>query len=122
MYRRHFADAHLNLVLLRLEFPWQAGRDVGIETNGDGAAENVIGRPFGDLGGAAEAGGAAEPVVERHRRVGRADHPGDQRAATGGDHDVAPQRLLFAMGLVRSLRFAHIGRTRTPGPFTSVMA
>jgi hypothetical protein len=36
---RHLADAQLDLVLLRLEFPRQPGRDVGIEANGNRAAE-----------------------------------------------------------------------------------
>ena len=123
MHRCDFADANLNLILLRLEFPRQAGCYVRIETNGERAAENVIGRPFGNLGSTTKTGRLAEPGIERDRRIGRTNHAGDKRAAARGDEDVAPQRFFFGDGgWVRSLRFVQIGRIRTPGPFTNVMA
>src|SRR5690606_36312379 len=96
----------------RLELPRQAGHDVAVEAHGDGAIEHARRRGMRNLRGAAEAGGAAEPVVERHRGIGSADHQPDHGAAARGDDDVAPGFLLR--------RIAHSGLTSTPGPFTSV--
>ena len=67
--------------------------------------------PRRDLRGAAEAGGAAEPVVERHRGIGRADHQRDERAAARGDDEVAAQSVAAGRALV--LIAAGSGR---PGP------
>src|SRR6185369_13818760 len=113
MHGRYFADAHLDLVLLRLEAPGQPGADIRIEAYGERAAENLARRRSRHLRGAAETRDAAEPGVERHRRIGRADHAGDQRAAAGGDQHVTTDRLLRSGG--------HIGRTRTMGPLTNVI-
>src|SRR5262249_16853192 len=71
----NIADPGLDLGFFRLELPGQSAGDVGIETYRDLAGERRSGGcRFRDLGGTVETGSAAEPVVERHRGVGRADH------------------------------------------------
>ncbi len=88
-----FADPDLDLGLLRLELPGQAGADIGVEPHRDLARQRRVGRRRGrDLGGAVEAGGAAEPVVERHGGIGRADHEHHDEAADRGHHRIARQR------------------------------
>ena len=116
VHGRHFADVQPDRVLLRHEFPRQAGRDIGVEADGELAAEFMCRRAAGNLRGAAKSGSAAEHVVERHRRIGRAHHGRHEHAAAGGDHHVAPEPL----GVARH-RFVHSGRTRTIGPFTRVI-
>ena len=61
-------------------------RDVGVEADRHvrGPAP-WSGAAVADLRGAVEAGGLAEPVVERHRGEGRADHAGDHDAADRSD-------------------------------------
>ena len=114
---RHLADVQLDLVLLRHEFPRQAGRDVGIEADGQLAGNFMLRRDTGDLGGAGKAGDAAENLVERDCGERRAHHPGDQDAASGGNRHVAAQTRFAGIGfaVVR-----HSGRTSTIGPFTRV--
>ena len=129
LHGRNLADTHLNCVLLRLEFPGQTRGHVGIEPNGERPVENLIGCLFRDLGGATETGCPAKPVIERHRRIGCADHAGDNCAAARGNEHVAAHRLSYGLliGVAetcghRFQRFVHqMGRIRTPGPFTSVI-
>ena len=76
---RHLADVQLDRVLLRQEYPRQAGRDVGIEADGQLAGELVLGRDARDLRGAGKAGDAAEHAVERDR--GKGQRPPSRRPA-----------------------------------------
>jgi len=62
-YGDDFADSNLDFGLLRLELPRQPGRDIGIEAHRDLARQRRACRCRGrDLGGAVEAGGAAEQL------------------------------------------------------------
>src|SRR5262249_41078882 len=83
--------------------------------------------------GAVETCGAAEPVVERDRRIGCADHQCDHAAADRRNHHIAPQAAAFGRALDRLgghvvrygrlvIHVSYIGRTRTAGPLTIVTA
>src|SRR5262245_65575919 len=69
-----------------------------------------------DLGGAAEAGGAAEPVVERYGRIGCAHHYCNEHSTRGRDHDIAAS----LRGNVRNVHRNYNGRFSTAGAFTRV--
>ena len=86
-------------------FQGRPRRDIGVEADRDLARQRRARRRRGrDLGGAVEAGGAAEPVVERHRRVGRADHQHHDQAADRSDQRVAAEtRPCSARGGLRSV-------------------
>src|SRR6185436_123843 len=58
-----------------------------------------------------------EPIVQRHRRVGGADHAGDTKSAGHGDGDVAAAKDVGARS-----HGAHSGRIMTPGPLTRLTA
>ncbi len=71
------ADRHFDLADFGLEFPRHAG-DVRVEADADFPLQFFLGRLGRDLRHAAKTGGAAEPVVERHRRERSAHHEGDE--------------------------------------------
>ena len=81
----YFADAYVDRILFGQEAPRQAASDIGVEAHRNGAAERPLRRRGRDLRTAAEASRAAEPVVERDCRIGRADHRVDEHAARRGD-------------------------------------
>ncbi len=117
--RHHFAEPHVDRGPLRLEPPWQAGADIGIEPNRDLPIGDLCRRHMGDQRGAAEPGGAAEPAVERDRRIGHADHDGHEHAARGGEQDVALAHRAWTrtrVGRVHGFTRVHSGRRSTPGP------
>src|SRR6266702_2101058 len=111
---------------------FQGRRDIGVEPHRDLPCDRTgRGRGGRDLGRAVKAGGAAEPVVERHGRVGCADHQRDHAAADRGDQRVAPQTTAhhYCRLWGHVLRYgrllihlSHIGRTSTAGPLTMVTA
>src|SRR5262249_13224199 len=110
------ADFDLYRILIRLETPREPTGDVGVEAHLELAVEGV-GRSSGrDLGGAAEAGRAAEPVVERHGRIGRAHHSCNKHSPRRRNHDIAAS----LRGYVRNVHRDYNGRFSTAGPFTRV--
>jgi len=112
-------DLDLDGVLLRLESPWEPAGDIGVEPHLELAIDDMGWASRRNLRGAAKASSAAEPVVKRHRRIGRAYHRRDEQATGGCDHEIAAP----ARGNVRSahrLLLDHSGRFNTPGPFTRV--
>ena len=81
---RYFTPGR-DLVLLRLECPGKARRDIGIEAHSNLARKRRGGWRRGcDLRRAVEAGRAAEPVVKRHGGIGRADHQHHHKTADRG--------------------------------------
>src|ERR1700733_13495653 len=143
-YGDDLTDPDLDFGLFRLELPRQAARDIGIETHRDLACQRRSRRRRGrHLRGAVEAGGAAEPVIERHRGIGCTDHQYHHETAdrrhggitteTAARYGLAAQYRLAARGrllacgrllLICRLVFhlVHIGRTSTAGPLTRVTA
>jgi hypothetical protein len=105
-----FAEPHVDCSAFGLEGPRQPGRNVGIETYGNGAARNFFRRRLRHLGGAAKSRSAAEPGIKRHCSEGNADHDGDKGTAGESDEQVTTPMP----------RSDHSGRSSTPGPLTSV--
>src|SRR6516165_2032569 len=103
-------------MLVRLETPGEASGDVSVKAYLELAIEDVGRRAGRDLCGAAEAGRAAEPVVKRHGRIGRAHHRCHEHSARGPDHDIAAS----LRGDVRYVHRGYNGRFSTAGPFTRV--
>ena len=75
-------------IALGLERPWEPTGHIGIEAHLDRAADCLAWRDRGDLRRSAESCGAAEPVVERHRRIGGSHHDGDKQGARPGDEGI----------------------------------
>ncbi len=121
--RHDLAELDIDGAALGLEPPRQPTGNVRVEPHRDGATrDDLQRRRFGDLRGAAITGGAAEPVVERYGSERRADHQRDGGAAGERDDQIAAARFADICLLPDHLRGPgrHSGRTRTPGPFTSV--
>ena len=95
VHGQHVADPDLDEVLLRHEAPGQPAGHIGVEPHDDLAVEHIGGRGAGLHRRAGKPGGAAEPVVERHRRERHAHHPGREHAARGRDQEIAPASGVF---------------------------
>src|SRR5262249_29863176 len=97
MHGRHLTDMYLNFVLLRLEFPRQSGRHVGIKADSERTADDTIGRFFRNLSGAAEAGRLAVPIVKRDGSVGRTDDTDGHGPTASRHQQIAAQWFLVSM-------------------------
>src|SRR2546430_5166330 len=99
-------------MLLRLEAPRKSPGDVGVEAHLELAVENARRSSRGDLRCAAEPGRATEPVIQGHRRIGRAHHRHDEDSTRARDQDIAaPWR-----GGVWNSHGDYNGAFNTPGP------
>src|SRR5215468_3442404 len=96
--------------------PREPTGDVSGEAELESGSDGEVMRSGRNLRGSAEAGRAAEPVVKRYGRIGRAHHRCHEHSARGPDHDIAAS----LRGDVRHVHRGYNGRFSTAGPFTRV--